>query len=313
MHLEPRTGAAGLGRVFDQVEQRADQGVAVTQQFALVAVALPAHIGVLHMGGGRRLQRLHQAGRRDAVGQRQFAAGKHQHVAHLVLQLMQALLEASGKTLVGVGGQLLISQMTGVDQRRRQRRADLMRQRSDHPTQRRQALMARQLVLQVTGFSQVVEQHQLTGLRVQGASGDGQAAPILEGDFMAVIFTRREAAADDMAPQFALQRQSEQVAGGRVGFAHTALVVDDDHTARQQIEQVLQTVGQALFLGQLFHALGTDHRQLALEFGDPRFQQAVGVGQLAGHLTEQRERLLKAMPAELFGGRDRPLEFRGRR
>ena len=39
--------------------------------------------------------------RGNAIGQRQFATGKHQHVAHLVLQLMQALPEAPGKALMG--------------------------------------------------------------------------------------------------------------------------------------------------------------------------------------------------------------------
>jgi hypothetical protein len=47
-----------------------------------------------------RLQRLHQR-RGDPIGQRQLAAGKHQHVAHLVLQLVQALLEAPGEALLG--------------------------------------------------------------------------------------------------------------------------------------------------------------------------------------------------------------------
>ena len=136
VHLQACARAAGLGGIFDQVEQRADQRVAVAQQLAVVTVTLPTQVGVLDMGGRRRLQGLHQPRRRDAVSQRQFAAGKHQHVAHLVLQFMQALLEAPGKALVGGGGQLLISQMTGVDQRGRQRRTDLMRQRSDHPPQR---------------------------------------------------------------------------------------------------------------------------------------------------------------------------------
>ncbi|MOA50451.1 hypothetical protein D3C78_1734630 [compost metagenome] len=66
----------------------------------------------------------------------------------------------------------------------------------------------------------------------------------------------------------------------------------------------MQAVGQAFFFGQLLHPLGTDHRQLTLEFGDPGFQHAVGVGELARHLIEQRERLLKTKPAcLLYAGR----------
>ena len=130
---------------------------------------------------------------------------------------------------------------------------------------------------------------------------------------MTVIFTRRKATTDDMAPQLALKRQAKQFAGGRVGFAHAALVVDDDHTAGQQRQQVLQAVGQTLFFGQLLHALGADHGQFALELGNPGFQQAVGIGQLARHLTEQRKGLFQAITAELFYSRDRSLGLRDRR
>jgi len=57
------------------------------------------------------------------------------------------------------------------------------------------------------------------------------------------------------------------------------------------VEEVLQTVGQALFLGQLFHALCADHRQLAFKLGHPGFKQAVRIGPLAGHLVDQRKGL----------------------
>jgi hypothetical protein len=50
-----------------------------------------------------------------------------------------------------------------------------------------------------------------------------------------------------MAPQLALKRQPKQFAGRRIGLAHHALGIDDDDTAGQQIEQVLQAVGQAFF------------------------------------------------------------------
>ncbi|MNE00197.1 hypothetical protein D3C80_926010 [compost metagenome] len=68
----------------------------------------------------------------------------------------------------------------------------------------------------------------------------------------------------------------------------------------------MQTVGQAFFFRQLLHALSADHRQLTLELGDPGFKHAVGIGQLTGHLIEQRECLLKARTARLLYGRRLP-------
>ncbi|MCY1382070.1 hypothetical protein D9M69_700520 [compost metagenome] len=100
-----------------------------------MTVALPADRQALHMSQGRRLQRGHQLPGGDAIGQRQLAAGEHQHVAHLMLQLMQALLETPGKALLGLDRQRLFRQMAGIEQRRGQRRTDLMRQRRDHPPQ----------------------------------------------------------------------------------------------------------------------------------------------------------------------------------
>ncbi|MNP08463.1 hypothetical protein D3C76_1005340 [compost metagenome] len=120
---------------------------------------------------------------------------------------------------------------------------------------------------------------------------------------MTVVFTGRKATGNDLAPQLTFKGQAEQFACRRVGFAHDALAVDDDDATGQEVEQMLQAIGQALFLRQLLHALGADHRQLALELGDPGFEHAVGVGQLAGHLVEQGKRLLEAKPARLLCGR----------
>ncbi|MNW65769.1 hypothetical protein D3C74_441820 [compost metagenome] len=110
-----------------------------------------------------------------------------------------------------------------------------------------------------------------------------------------------------MAPQLADQRLAEQFAGGRVGFAYQALAIDHDHPTGQQVQQVLQAVGQAFLFAQFIDALGADHRQLALEFADPGFEQAVGLAQLAGHLIEQGEGLLDTLAAVLL---DRGLPLR---
>ena len=153
--------------------------------------------------------------------------------------------------------------------------------------------MTGELILQAPGFCQVVEQYQLAGLGIQRAGGNRQTPPVFKRHLMAVIFAGSEAAGDYMAPQLALQRQAKQLAGGRVGLAHPAAIINDDDPARQQIKEVLQAVGQPFFLGQLRHALGADKRQLAFKLADPGFEQTVGVAQLGRHLIELRERLLQ--------------------
>ncbi|MEG1201561.1 MAG: hypothetical protein RSD82_05285, partial [Comamonas sp.] len=100
------------------------------------------------------MQRLHQGIGCEAIRQRQFAASEHQHVAHLMLQLVKALFKTPGKTLLSGDRQLLLSQMTGVEQSGGQWRADLMSQRGHHSPQRGQTFVARQLILQMTGFRQ---------------------------------------------------------------------------------------------------------------------------------------------------------------
>ena len=190
--------------------------------------------------------------------------------------------------------------MTGIQQRGRQRRADLVGQRGDHAPEGGQALVASQLILQAPGFRQVGQQYQLPGLTLQGTGGDGQATPILHGNLVTIILARREVARDHLAPEHAHQRLAEHAARHRIGFAHHALAVDNDHAAGQQVEQALQSVGQALLLRQFLHALGTDQGQLALELADPRLEHAVGAAQLRGHLIEQGEGLLQAGTAGLL-------------
>ncbi|MNH17146.1 hypothetical protein D3C79_768050 [compost metagenome] len=128
------------------------------------------------------LQGLEQALWAQPVTQWQLAAGEHQHVAHLVLQFVQTLLEAAGETPAGLWRKLtlVLRQVAGIEHGCRQRRTYLMGQRSDHAPQRRQAFMACQLVLQATGFGQVVEQHQLAWLGIQRTRGNGQATAIAQ-------------------------------------------------------------------------------------------------------------------------------------
>ncbi|MNG26204.1 hypothetical protein D3C84_1111590 [compost metagenome] len=75
----------------------------------------------------------------------------------------------------------------------------------------------------------------------------------------------------------------------------------------------MQAVGQAFFFRQLLHALGTDHCQFTLELGYPGFKHAVGIGQLTGHLVEQRKCLLKAKPARQLYGRRLSRSIKDRR
>ncbi|MNJ56000.1 hypothetical protein D3C77_515260 [compost metagenome] len=147
--------------------------------------------------------------------------------------------------------------------------------------------MARQLALQMACFGQVIEQHQLPRLGIQRAGCNRQAPAIAQRDLVPVVFSRCKTAGNDHAPQLPHQRLAKQLAGGRVGFAHATLGVDDNDPARQQVEQVLQAIGQTFFFGQFGHALITDDRQLTLEFGYPRFKQVEGRAQLTGDLVEQ--------------------------
>ena len=54
------------------------------------------------MGFGGAAQGIEQRVRGDAIGQRQLAAGEHQHVADLMFQFVQAFLEATGEPLLGL-------------------------------------------------------------------------------------------------------------------------------------------------------------------------------------------------------------------
>ncbi|MNV87385.1 hypothetical protein D3C71_1815050 [compost metagenome] len=63
---------------------------------------------------------------------------------------------------------------------------------------------------------------------------------------------------------------------------------------------MLQAVGQAFLFTEFIDALGTDHGQLAFEFADPGFEQAVGLAQLARHLIENGKGLLDTLAAVLF-------------
>jgi len=160
--------------------------------------------------------------------------------------------------------------------------------------------VAGQLILQATGFRQVVEQHQLAGLAVQRADGDGHATAIAQGNFVTIVGARGKAAGDHLAPEHAHQRLAEQRHRHRIGVAHDTLAIDHDDAAGQHVEQALQPVGQALLLGQLLHALRADQGKFTLQLGDAGFQQAVGLVELAGHLVEQREGLLQMGTALLL-------------
>ena len=111
-----------------------------------------------------------------------------------------------------------------------------------------------------------------------------------------------------------MQRQPQQLARRRVGLADQAAIVDHDNAAGQQVQQVLQAIGQPLVFCQLSDAPLPGQRQLAFKLGNPGFQQAVGVGQLSRHLIEQRERLLKLrrVGGHVAQRRGSPCEIRDR-
>ncbi len=103
---------------------------------------------------------------------------------------------------------------------------------------------------------------------------------------MVVVLTRGEALADDVAPEHAFDRLSQQFARCRVDLAHHTAAIQHHNPAGQQVQQVLQPARQARLLGQLLGALGADVRQLRFQGLHLIFEQGVGLGKLTGHPAE---------------------------
>ena len=82
---------------------------------------------------------------------------------------------------------------------------------------------------------------------------------------MIIIITRSKALTDQIAPQLALQRFTEQLTGGRISLTDHAIAIQYHYAAGQQIKQVLQPRRQAGLLGQLTMALGMHLIQLRLQ------------------------------------------------
>src|SRR5690606_23945596 len=122
MDLQTYRSRSGLYGIFDEIEQRADQRVSVAEQLRGTHIALPAHRHALQARLGSSTQRRTQLGGRQAILQREIATGEYQHVPYLVLQLVQAILQAAGETLLLFAGQATLLQMTGIEQGGRQRR-----------------------------------------------------------------------------------------------------------------------------------------------------------------------------------------------
>ncbi len=96
---------------------------------------------------------------------------------------------------------------------------------------------------------------------------------------MTVVLAGRKAARNDVAPELPDQRHAEQLDRHRIGFAHHAMPVDDDHAAGQQIHEALQAPGQALLLVQLLQALQAGLGQLPRQLDNSTFQH---IARIAG-------------------------------
>src|SRR5690606_18222034 len=100
----------------DKVEQRADQGIPVAEQLCSARIALPAHLDALQTGLGSGTQSREQLRWRQSILQRKIAPSEHQHVANLMLQLVQAIFQTSGKALLLFGRQATLLEVAGVEQ-----------------------------------------------------------------------------------------------------------------------------------------------------------------------------------------------------
>jgi len=91
-------------------------------------------------------------------------------------------------------------------------------------------------ILQLAGFGQIVDEHQLARLIRQRLGRQLNPAPIAQGNFVAVILAGLETAVDDLAPGLAFQRLPQQRLGGRVGAGDPALAVEQQDTGGQRRE-----------------------------------------------------------------------------
>ena len=103
MNLQSGIAGRCLERIFDKVEECTNQGVAIAQQSAGVGVALPANSNAFQLGLGRYTKCCKQFGGCQPVLKRQITAGENQHVTNLMFQLVQPVLQTTGKPLLVLG------------------------------------------------------------------------------------------------------------------------------------------------------------------------------------------------------------------
>ena len=125
MNLQTTCATAGLQSVLDKVEQRADQCVAVAKKLAALRIVLPAHGGIPSFGSAAAQERT--AARPGSRGRSAAdRPGEHQHVANLVLQLVQARFQTAGETLLLLLAQATLLKVACIQQRGGKRCANLM-------------------------------------------------------------------------------------------------------------------------------------------------------------------------------------------
>ena len=211
------------------------------------------------VGTHHQIRRLSADGQADAAAQRRpqplrhlFQQGAHAHHfargaalrerQHVIHQLVELLEAADGS--VGAARQILGAapgqrHLRGVEQRGRERRADLVRQARRQFSQRQQALLARQEHLHQMRFGHIGQQHHLAAA-VQIAPGD------VDESAAAQLGVLAHARADHRTCQhrgegLSEQRLAQQFARHRIAFLNLAAGIEHQNSAGQTLDQGRQS------------------------------------------------------------------------
>ncbi|VXA82833.1 hypothetical protein AERO8C_140221 [Aeromonas veronii] len=195
-------------------------------------------------------------------------AGEQQDVVDLLLQILQTghqlLLKLSARfRLEGAVGQV-----GGIEHGSGERRADLVGKRGRHIAQRRQPLHVVDAVLQFTGFGQVIDKNQLAGLIRQRLGRELDPAPVAQGNLVAIILPRLEAAGNDVTPELPFQRLPQQGDGRRIRAGDHPCPVKQQHPGGERLEDGIE----------LAHFVGLEWHVLLLDCHKPDLKLAIGSG-----------------------------------
>ena len=125
MNLQTTCATAGLQGVLDRLSS-APTSVSRLQRSSPPCASFCQRTATSPVSAPPPREERQQLGWGHAVVQRQIAPGEHQHVANLVLQLVQARFQTTGETLLLLLAQATLLEVAGIQQRGGKRCANLM-------------------------------------------------------------------------------------------------------------------------------------------------------------------------------------------